>query len=241
MEKTEYFFSDSEIESISSDTRNLKKFLDRFYEILHDLQFSDSTAEINNLCLEAYLIFSEISHLKIYNENINIEEINIDEVILNKQSNKYFLKAIDDFNSKVSDAFLIYRKNQISQGIREKLRKDQLFYEISEANIEKIQTLVNQLREQITESSVITQNHRQRLLKKLERLQQELHKKMSDLDRFWGFIGELGIVSGKFGNDVKPLVDRGRELASIVYETEADSAELPHDKLPPNLFEALKK
>jgi len=39
--------------------------------------------------------------------------------------------------------------------------------------------------------------------------------KTSDLDRFWGFIGESGIAIGKFGNDIKPYRS-GPKLTDIV-------------------------
>jgi len=54
----------------------------------------------------------------------------------------------------------------------------------------------------------------------------ELHKRVSNLDRFWGFVGDAGVVLGKFGNDVKPIVDRIREMLGIVWRTQAKSEEL---------------
>jgi hypothetical protein len=86
-----------------------------------------------------------------------------------------------------------------------------------------IQKLINEMREIVSNSQVITARHKNRLLERLERMQKELHKRTSDLDRFWGFIGEAGIVLGKFGQDSKPLVDRTRELISIVWRVIAVS------------------
>ena len=60
-------------------------------------------------------------------------------------------------------------------------------------------------------------------------MQQELHKCMSDLDRFWGLVGDAGVVLGKFGTDAKALVDRIREIAGIVWRTQAFAEELPTD------------
>ena len=69
--------------------------------------------------------------------------------------------------------------------------------------------------------------HKERLLKKLEALQQELHKKVSSLDKLWGLIGEAGVALGKFGKDAKPFVDRIREIAQITWRTQARAEELP--------------
>ena len=64
------------------------------------------------------------------------------------------------------------------------------FYEFSSGDIDKIQNLINLLREEITKAKFIEDNHKQRLLKRLEKTQSEIHKKVSDLDRFWGLIGD---------------------------------------------------
>ena len=50
---------------------------------------------------------------------------------------------------------------------------------------------------------------------------------MSSLDRFWGLIGEAGVALGKFGQDAKPFVDRIREIAQIIWRTQARAEELP--------------
>lgn len=93
-------------------------------------------------------------------------------------------------------------------------------------NLSLNQTSINELRDLISGSEVIEENHKQRLLKRLERLQSELHKKMSDLDRFWGFVGDAGVVMGKFGEDAKPFTDRIKDIMNIVWRTQARAEEL---------------
>ena len=106
-------------------------------------------------------------------------------------------------------------------------------YEFSQGDLELIQGLINQLRELIGATENFEKEHRQRLLRRLERLQTEIHKKVSDLDRFWGLIGDAGVVVGKLGNDAKPIVDRIREIADIVWRTQSRAEELPSGtKLP---------
>lgn len=100
-------------------------------------------------------------------------------------------------------------------------------YEFTDGDIDKVQKLLNELRDIISKSELFTADHQQRVLKRLERLQGELHKTISDLDRFWGLIGDAGIVIGKLGNDAKPIVDRIKEIADIVWRTQAKSEELP--------------
>jgi ribosomal protein S20 len=106
-------------------------------------------------------------------------------------------------------------------------------YEFSQGDFERIQTLVNELRDQIADNDNLENNHKQRLLKRLESLQSELHKRVSDLDRFWGMVGDAGVVVGKLGADAKPIVDRVKEIAEIVWKTQARTEELPSDSLNP--------
>ncbi len=100
-------------------------------------------------------------------------------------------------------------------------------YEFSQGNLERIQTLINELRESIAKTDDLEKEHQQRLLRRLETMQAEIHKKMSDLDRFWGLIGDAGVVLGKLGTDAKPIVDRIREIATIVWVTQSRAEELP--------------
>ena len=100
-------------------------------------------------------------------------------------------------------------------------------YKFSDGDLNKIQELINDLRAQINESNFFSLNHKGRLLNRLENLQKELHKRMSNLDKFWGLIGDAGVILGKFGNDVKPLVDRIKEITEIVWRTQAAAEELP--------------
>lgn len=100
-------------------------------------------------------------------------------------------------------------------------------YEFSDGDLVTIQRLLNELRNTITESELFDAKHKQRILNKLESLQSELHKKMTSLAKFWDLIGDAGVVLGKFGKDAKPLVDRIREIAQIIWRTQARAEELP--------------
>ncbi len=104
-------------------------------------------------------------------------------------------------------------------------------YKFTDDDYERVQQLVNELRDLIAKSEVIEEDHRRRLLRRLDKLQSELHKTMSSLDRFWGLVGDAGVVLGKFGEDVKPVVDRITELMQIVWRVQSMSESL--GLLPP--------
>lgn len=115
--------------------------------------------------------------------------------------------------------------------------KNQFAYEFTQGDYDRIQALLNELRELISKSELFEAKHQRRLLMKLEKLQAELHKKVSDIDKFWGLVGDAGIAIGKFGKDAKPFVDRMREITGIIWRTQAKTEELPSDTQMPRLEE----
>jgi len=117
----------------------------------------------------------------------------------------------DQLTKRTASSLLTDKTDQYSN-----LFKSEPTYEFNDADVNRIQQLVNELRDLISTSSLITPEHKRRLLGRLEAMQGELHKYTSDIDRFWGFFVEAGIVARKFGEDLKPISDRVTELGKIV-------------------------
>ena len=106
-------------------------------------------------------------------------------------------------------------------------------YEFSDDETTRINQLISELRDIISRSELFEEGHKQRLLRRLERLQTEVHKKVSDLDRFWGLVGDAGVALRKFGEDAKPIVDRVREITEIIWRAQAKAEGLPaSDTIP---------
>jgi len=105
-------------------------------------------------------------------------------------------------------------------------------YEFSEGDLQRVQVLINELRSLVSSSELFEDKHKRRLLNRIERLQGELHKKQSDLDHYWGLVGDAGVALGKFGTDAKPFVDRIKEVTNIVWRTQSRAEELPSDSKP---------
>jgi hypothetical protein len=108
-------------------------------------------------------------------------------------------------------------------------------YEFTEGDLSRIQVLLNELRELISDSPRFEASHQRRLLGRLEKLQVEMHKRVGDLDKFWGLVGDAGVALGKFGTDAEPIFDRVREITGIVWRTQARAEELPSDAPQPLL------
>ncbi len=120
------------------------------------------------------------------------------------------------------------KRNLVEARDRFKIKFGTVFcYQLSDGDLNRIQTLVNELRVHIVDSELFDANHKERILRKLEGIQLELHKKMSSLAKFWDLMGEAGVALGKFGKDAKPFVDRIREILQITWRTQVRAEELP--------------
>jgi hypothetical protein len=188
----------------------------------------DWTESDFSVLIEAYALLVEVIESKLFPMNINYPTVagsGGDEC--SKLSG--FLKEVRAICSKEEAKLRVSAlrnkfKNSLGSGF---------IYEFSQGDLERVQGLVSQLRDLIAQTGHFEKEHQQRLLRRLEKLQSELHKKVSDLDRFWGLIGDAGVVLGKLGNDAKPIVDRIREIADIVWQTQSRAEELPSGtKLP---------
>jgi len=134
-----------------------------------------------------------------------------------------FLKSVQqELGATKKTAALESLKNRFANKL-----KTGFAYEFTQADLQRIQTLVNQLRDQVASSDFFEPDHQTRLLKRLEQLQQEMHKRVSDLDRFWGLIGDAGVALGRAGMAAKPFVDRISEITQIVWNTQKQSEGLP--------------
>ncbi len=100
-------------------------------------------------------------------------------------------------------------------------------YDFSEADVSRVQTLINELRELLTKDSSLDDDHKRRLLLRLEKLQKELHKRVSDLSNFYNLMGDAGVALGKLGKDAKPMVDRITEILQIGWKAQARAEKLP--------------
>lgn len=100
-------------------------------------------------------------------------------------------------------------------------------YDFTEADIHRVQNLINELRGLLTADSSLDEGHKRRLLSRLEALQKELHKRVSDLSHFYNLMGDAGVALGKLGKDAKPFVDRIREIVQIGWKAQARAEELP--------------
>lgn len=102
-------------------------------------------------------------------------------------------------------------------------------YELTDGDVNKLQKLINELRQAISSSDPLSEDHKRRLLSRLERVQSELHKRMSDYDRAYGIIFDGIVLAHQFGKSVEPITQLIKEIGNIFFKSHARAAELPSD------------
>jgi hypothetical protein len=110
-------------------------------------------------------------------------------------------------------------------------------YLFTDDEINDIQKLIDEVRGLITNSSVITDSHKQRVLARLEAMQSELHRKTTKIDGFFMFMGQFGICIGKFGEDIKPISEKVDKLGKMIMRVVAVTEGAKH--LPEIIQKAL--
>lgn len=203
--------------------------LDICKRTLGEINQSGSSDYDYELLLESYTLIDSLVNAQL------IEKIELPSIHGDKDSDSYTLihfleKLLSYYEKEVTKLKLESYKNKFQLSLNAGFS-----YELSQGDLERIQQLINELRSEISNSDFFEQDHKQRLLKRLEKIQSELHKRMSDLDKFWGLIGDAGVAIGKFGEDVKPIVERVKEITEIIWRTQARAEELPSDAPLPKL------
>ncbi len=89
-------------------------------------------------------------------------------------------------------------------------------YVFQDDDYSRMQTLINELRSLLSNSEDIHPDHKRRLLKRLEQMQRELHKVVSDLDRAMGFIVEATATLGQAAENLEPVMQRLDEMTKII-------------------------
>ena len=196
------------------------------WDILAEFEKRESDAKRGKITIDLRFFLRALALLERYGEAAEVEIDGLDRRALEQKDE---VQVIEDIRGFVSDLKARTKRKiktfEFEESVHEldayrdefsSYPRNEISYEFSDSDISTIQRLISELREEISQSKVLEENHKQRLLVRLEKLQQEFHKKMSNLDRFWAFLGEAGSQLGQFGEDVKPLTDRIREMAGVI-------------------------
>jgi len=100
-------------------------------------------------------------------------------------------------------------------------------YSFSDEEYSSIQDHINNLRTKLQSSNDFEANHKERLLKKLEELQKELHKKMSSFDKFLGGFLSVAHTLGLSAKEAKPFTNDVKDILDITLNAKSRGENLP--------------
>jgi len=117
-------------------------------------------------------------------------------------------------------------------------RYEQLFgvgysYVLAGEDVEQARSLLSELKRLIEATTLLDDGFKQRLLKRLEKLHFKVHLKMRSLDRFWGLLGDAGVVMSMAGDEAKPIVEKIARLTNLTWEIQARNERLATDAPQP--------
>lgn len=221
-------FKDKFIEELPDDPILAShKICEEFF--LQDQQIPATHEEESyEIYLEAFGIFQAV--IEAYQLNYTLPSINSNRTENILRIQRFFRETRKTLENDVAQITIQKAKIKFSAKMNRTFS-----YEFTTGDLKRVQTLLNELRDNVTSSKLFEDEHRNRILKRLESLQGELHKRMADIDKLWGLIGEAGVVIGKFGKDSKPFVDRIKEISQIAWRTQAKSEELPSNSPMPKI------
>ncbi len=96
-----------------------------------------------------------------------------------------------------------------------------LGYDLNERQLIELRRLVTELQAKISASRILVEHRRERLLKRLEKLQLELHVKVSSLDRLYGTAMEVLAVAQNLEAEAKPIIDVAGKIFGIIWAVQA--------------------
>ncbi|MCF6430046.1 hypothetical protein [Leisingera sp. MMG026] len=111
---------------------------------------------------------------------------------------------------------------------RENLANDVLqSFELAQDDSARLLALCSEMRDLNNSTTELDDKTKNRIAKRITAIEAQVRSGLGILDVVLSGVAEVGEAAGKFGNDVKPLVDRMREVAQLARSGSNDPDALP--------------
>jgi len=111
----------------------------------------------------------------------------------------------------------------VQKALEEKLEGSWL----TKKQLSEVQLKINELRDIVNTSELFDNNHKNRLLKIIEKLQREINQPVPNYDLALAGTIRLARTLGKSGQEIKPLTDRIKDLFGIFSQADSGILRLP--------------
>ncbi|MDD2034239.1 hypothetical protein [Pseudomonas sp. 39167] len=182
------------------------------------------TEENHDVLIEAVALLLQLEEQAMIEHSISPPSVDGDMGYVCNELRSFLQNVQNDLVGKASKSRLEGFKKHFSVSLT-----NGFGYEFTDGDLKRIQQLINELREMVRSNTELDDGHKQRMLKRLEKMQSELHKKMSDISRFYELMGDAGVALGKLGEGAKPFVDRIKEIVDIGWKSQARAEQLQSD------------
>lgn len=195
-----------------------------------DLFGENNEAEV---LLEVVMFLCALEKAKTISFDVEAPDI-VDGVVESGQGKVFISKVAQELRAAQSRSKALELQRQLELRFSQKL-KGSFGYEFTDGDFKRVQELVNELRNLMTNTEDLSDEHKRRLLSRLEQVQRELNKKTSTLDHLYALAIEASIVAGKVGHNSRPLIKAAKELMGISWRTHAHTEGLPSGSEAPML------
>ena len=214
-------FADEYVQSLPQDPVTAGIQICETFRKWADEQFANGiTEEIANACVDAFgflAVYGEMNGFTFTNPELTQDPRDVATRI-----NSAFVQCLEALRLDATKIRL--------GGARERyanLLGQRHHYEFSDGDLDEIQTKLNDLRATVVNASGFSDDHRKRLLDRVEAVQRELHKRMSSLDTFWGLMMDGVIAEAAMADAAKPIFDRIKDIVEIAWRSMTRAEELP--------------
>jgi len=97
------------------------------------------------------------------------------------------------------------------------LLDNHLGYDLNEQQLVELRRWVTELQARISGTHTLPEHRHERLLRRLDKLQLELHTKLSSLDRLYGTIMEVVVVAQSLGDESQAVIDIAGKIFAIIW------------------------
>ena len=143
-----------------------------------------------------------------------------EKIVPNRKKNVTNVESrLEQIGSISRDALEVSRSKKASKDhatLFAKAMAQQVAYEFTDDEYERMQVLMRELHRLITKSEDIEPNHKKRLLERLAQLHSDLHKVMSDIDRPFGVLVEIIYSLKDKAETIKPILDVTESMSKII-------------------------
>lgn len=204
-------------------------------EVCRDLikEIKSINGEKAESCLEFVLFFTFLKENKLFDFVAPIPHI--ENARISKGHTTSFCNALAaELDTIISREAALERQREIEARFTRGIGKS-FGYEFTGGDFTKLQDMVNKLRDLVNNCADLNEDHKRRMLKRLERLQSEMHKKVSSLDQFFNLAIEASVVARIVGENAKPIADIAKAIMGIAWRTQGHALGLPSDTEAPML------